>query len=102
VFSFYKERVVSEKKGLKDQMPKVASMVAKARADWGSAHVDQCVQAGVRGQADAFYAIEGGLVVGTPFTPGAVMRDVGMAFMVGGAAMAMRQPDAAEAAGVKP
>lgn len=56
---------------MKDAMPQTADWVNQKRAEWGRAHVDDCMRRAMQGQAGYFYAIEGGRVVGTPFAPGA-------------------------------
>jgi hypothetical protein len=49
-------------------MPKTASWVAERRAEYGAAFVNDCLKRAVAGAPDLFYAIEGGTVLGTPFT----------------------------------
>ena len=77
---------------LREAMPTVAGMIDARRAAWGAEHVDAQIKAGMRGQADAFYAVEGGNVLGAPFADPGVMEAVGQCFMVAGAAMVMRAP----------
>jgi hypothetical protein len=78
---------------MREAMPKVARMLDEHRERLGSEHVQACVKAGMRGEPNAFYAIEGGHVVGTPFTAVGLMEPVGLAFALGGAAIVMRGPE---------
>jgi hypothetical protein len=78
---------------LRRSMPKVAAIVDRMRAQLGADWVDQCIKAAVRGQPDHFYAVEGGHIVGTPFSSDLVLADnMQLCFMVGGAGAAVRQP----------
>ncbi len=77
---------------LREQMPRVAALVDEHRALYGDQHVDACVRAGMRGEPNQFYAVEGGQVIGTVFTAQANMVHVGMAFALGAAALVMRVP----------
>lgn len=81
---------------LRNEMPKVAGMVATRRTEWGKDHVNACIKAGIEGQPNQFYAFEGGHVIGTPFTrEAAVMPDADLlrvAMLAGSAFMCMRQP----------
>jgi hypothetical protein len=83
-----------KKPGLKELMPKVASMVAGRRSDWGDAHVTDCVTRGMRGEANQFYAFEAGRIVGTPFDNRADLDEmIKLGAMLDSAAfMAMRPP----------
>lgn len=49
-----------------EAMPKVAAEVAKRRATWGAAFVNDCIRRGMAGEPGYFFAIEGPLMVGTP------------------------------------
>lgn len=76
---------------LKAQMPKVAEMVAGMRRDMGDAWVDACIKAGMAGKPDQFFAVEGGHIVGTPFTLGsALAENMRVCFIVGGAGAVIR------------
>lgn len=90
-----------DKKGpsLKELMPKVASMVAERRRDWGDAHVTDAVNRGMKGEANCFYAFEGGRIVGTAFTGGVDLDHLAKvgAMLAGSAYMVMREPDPAQA-----
>lgn len=60
---------------IKHHMPETyASIKAKAESVGSDAYV--MVRRGLRGEANQFYAFEGGRVVGTPFTLIEVARDV--------------------------
>jgi hypothetical protein len=78
---------------MREAMPRTALMIDERRARLGDAHVLACVKAGMRGEPNWFYAIEGGHVVGTPFTAVGLMEPVGIAFALSGAAMVMRDPE---------
>ena len=76
---------------LKAQMPKVAEMVAKMRKDMGADWVDARIKAAMAGQPDQFFAIEGGHIVGTPFTlDTALAEQMRVCFIVGGAGAVIR------------
>lgn len=78
-------------------MPKVAEMVDGFRAEMGREWVDACITAAIRrGEPDQFYAVEGGHIVGQPFTVDVAMNEpVKLAFMVGGAAAVIRMKEGA-------
>lgn len=83
----------SQTVSMRTQMPKVAEMVDQLRAEMGRQWVDACIRAAQAGQPDHFYAIEGGHVLGTPFTPeSALGGDLARAFLLAGAAVGIRQP----------
>lgn len=74
-------------------MPKVAEMVDRMRHQLGSEWVKARIAAAQRGEPDQFYAVEGGHIVGTPFTLDAALNEqVRLCFMVGGAGAVIRQP----------
>lgn len=77
---------------MREQMPRVAALVDEHRTLYGDAHVVECIKAGMAGQPNQFYAIEGGQVVGTPFTCAMQMGNVGLAFAMGAAALVLRIP----------
>lgn len=53
---------------MRSTMPDTADWVARKRLDWGKEHVNDCLRrATVEKQPGYFYAMERGLVVGTPF-----------------------------------
>lgn len=53
----------------RDDMPLTAKWVDARRAEWGAAHVNECIRRSIKGgEADQFYAIENGHVLGTPFS----------------------------------
>lgn len=92
-----------DKKGpsLKELMPKVASMVAERRRDWGDAHVTDAVNRGMKGEANCFYAFEAGRIVGTPFVGDVNFDHLAKvsAMLQGSAFMVMREPKPAQAGG---
>ena len=49
------------------QMPETAKWVEGRRAEWGKAHVNDCIKRAMAGEPGLFYAIERGHVLGTPF-----------------------------------
>lgn len=86
-----------KKQDLKHLMPGVARMVQERRAEWGDAHVTDCVNRGMRGEANQFYAFENGRIVGTAFDGRADLDDiVKMGAMLQGAVfVVMRIPEGA-------
>ena len=74
-------------------MPKVAEMVDRMRNQLGADWVKARITAAQKGVPDEFYAVEGGHIVGTPFTLDAALNErVRLCFMVGGAGAVIRQP----------
>lgn len=59
------EDVVSENK--REAMPTVAGWIDDLRAAFGADQVDPSIRAGMRGEANRFWAREAGVEVGTPF-----------------------------------
>ncbi len=55
---------------LRESMPQTAEWVDRKRAEWGKAHVNDCVRRAIAGEPGYFYAIEGGNVLGTPWPAG--------------------------------
>jgi hypothetical protein len=53
---------------MRQAMPSVAEFIDAKRTEWGADWVNAQIKAGLAGQADCFYAFEGGQVLGTPFT----------------------------------
>lgn len=54
---------------LPTQMPGVARLIAEKRAKWGNDHVNECWRRGVLNmEPDWFFAREGALAVGAPWT----------------------------------
>lgn len=49
-------------------MPRVARLVADKRAEFGAEHVVECQRRGMAGEPGWFFAREGALAVGTPWT----------------------------------
>lgn len=61
---------------LRQQMPETAAYVDRRRAEWGADYVNDKIKRAVKdGEANCFYAVEGGHVLGTPFQS-AVSADV--------------------------
>ena len=79
---------------LRHAMPRVAETVSRWRAEWGDAHVTECIKRGMAGLPDEFYAIEAGHIVGTPFTWSSTAEEalVKQAVMTGACITAMRPP----------
>lgn len=50
---------------LRDQMPETAAFIDALRREFGAAMIDGQIRKGLRGEAPAFYAEEGGRAVGT-------------------------------------
>lgn len=58
-------------------MPGVARLMAEKRREWGSEHVAECWRRGVlQQQPDWFFAREGAIAIGTPFSD-ELIRDFG-------------------------
>lgn len=69
--------VTSKIEEIKRYMPETyKSIQAKAQAKGNVAF--EFVRRGLRGEANCFYAFEGGRVVGTPFTDAAINRDIAL------------------------
>lgn len=83
----------------RDVMPEVWKQLGEYRRQYGDAHVRHCVEQGMAGEPDWFYAFEAGRVVGTPFTADVVARRcVELAVALGGRfAVVIRPPDQAGA-----
>jgi hypothetical protein len=76
---------------LRTAMPKVAGMVDRMREQMGKEWVNARITAAMAGEADQFYAIEGGHIVGTPFSLDvALAENMRVCFMVGGAGAVIR------------
>ena len=75
-------------------MPRVWREIGAHRVKWGEAHVKECIERGMRGEPDWFYAFEAGHVVGTPFQADSeVVKLLQLAVTLGGGyAMVMRPP----------
>ncbi|MGC4075434.1 MAG: hypothetical protein QM702_00050 [Rubrivivax sp.] len=80
----------------RDVMPNVARWIDGRRAEWGAEHVRECLKRGTAGEAGWFYAVENGMVQGTPFTADAVTQQVlSLGALVGARfVVAMRPPEA--------
>ena len=69
---------VSDKIALiKGHMPETYASI-KRRADEGSTSAFEMVRRGLRGEANCFYACEGGRVVGTPFNAGQINAEIAL------------------------
>ena len=55
---------VESKRG---DMPLTAAWLDERRAEYGKAHVNDCIRRSLAGEAGYFYAIEDGHVLGVPF-----------------------------------
>ena len=62
------ELSMSRPASLREQMPDTADWVDQKRVLWGREHVDMCIRRAMRGEVGWFYAMEGGAVLGTPWT----------------------------------
>ena len=70
-------------------MPTVARLMAEKRREMGREHLAECWKRGVTlGQPDWFFAREGPLAVGTPFSDD-VLRDFGASQVTPGQALLM-------------
>lgn len=49
------------------EMPETSRWIVEQRKAHGSAYVDTCIRAAMKGERNQFYAVEGGHVLGTPF-----------------------------------
>ena len=80
-----------QRQSLRQQMPKVAEIVDRLRAQMGADWVNARITDGMEGKPDNFYAVEGGHIVGTPFTfDAALAEQMRVCFMVGGAGAVVR------------
>lgn len=57
----------SKKGTMRQTMPLTAAWIDQCREKYGALHVDNCLRAAMSGQRNAFYAVEAGHIVGTPF-----------------------------------
>jgi hypothetical protein len=83
----------ASKVDLRQQMPETAKWIEERRGEWGKAHVNECIRKAMTGEANQFYAMEAGHVVGTPFAT--AMQDDVVALMTefgGVGAWMMRSP----------
>jgi hypothetical protein len=65
-------------------MPMTAEWVDRKRAEYGAAHVNDCIKRAVGGEPGLFYALEAGNVLGTPWPAGTVLEaDQRFAVMMG-------------------
>lgn len=48
-------------------MPETADWVDRKRVTWGREHVDMCIRRAMNGEPGWFYAMERGVVLGTPW-----------------------------------
>lgn len=55
---------------MRDLMPLTAAQINDWRLRFGAAHVNDCIRRGIRGERNAFYAVEAGHFLGTPFNWG--------------------------------
>jgi hypothetical protein len=62
---------------IKGQMPETYASI-KRRAAEGSNQAFEMVRRGLRGEANCFYACEGGRVVGTPFSAGQINAEIAL------------------------
>lgn len=62
---------------IKGHMPETYASI-KRRAAEGSTLAFEMVRRGLRGEANCFYACEGGRVVGTPFNAGQISADIAL------------------------
>lgn len=71
-------------------MPGVSSLVKTKRQEMGDAHVTECVRRGLAGEPGWFFAREGALAVGTPWTDdGDIERVFGLQVALDGAAFVL-------------
>lgn len=91
--------VTSKIEEIKQHMPETyKSIQLKAQAKGNVAF--ELVRRGLRGEANTFYAFEGGRVVGTPFTDAAINKDVSLYMVEFGCVHVALWAEAAPAAGV--
>ena len=80
-------------------MPHVWQQLAEYRRSYGDEHVRQCIERGIAGEADWFFAFEAGHFVGTPFTSEAVQLHMRCVVALGGKfAVAIRPREGAPGA----
>lgn len=78
-------------------MPKVAALVAEKRRLLGDAHVNDCWARGMRGEPGYFFAREGAIAIGTPFTDDPVCAQFGAQHIKSGQALVLiRSPEGAD------
>jgi hypothetical protein len=65
----------AERAEMRASMPRLAQWVDERRAEWGRAHVADCIRRSMAGEPGLFYGIEAGRVLGTPFPLDSAMAD---------------------------
>jgi hypothetical protein len=74
-------------------MPGVVQLVKTKRQEMGDAHVTECVRRGLAGEPGWFFAREGALAVGTPWTDdGDIERVFGLQVSLEGTAFVLMRP----------
>lgn len=77
-------------------MPKVTAMVAERRTKFGAAHVAECFRRGMGGEPGWFFAREGAIAVGTPWSIDPKAVDLAAANVTAGQALlCMAEPEGA-------
>lgn len=83
----------------RDVMPETWRKIGELRDKWGKEHVADCIRRGMAGEADCFWACEGGHVVGTPFCADKELAQLlGLAVALGSRYAVVMRPPAAMAA----
>jgi len=92
-----RDKAAAKSPGMRERMPGVAKAVDDARRDWGPAWVNEQMRRALAGEADRFFAFEGGHLLGTPFTLDAALRDDALRGAMFGARhfVAIRPPEQA-------
>lgn len=79
---------------MREAMPGVAKLIAEKRAQWGDAHVTDCITRSLAGEAGLFFAREGPVAVGTPWAGDPVLANFAAAQVTSTQALVlMRNPD---------
>lgn len=81
----------------RDVMPEVWKKLGEYRKTYGDEHVRQCIERGMAGEPDWFYAFEAGRIVGTPFTVDAVQSHLRVSVALGGKFAVVIRPPQQEA-----
>jgi hypothetical protein len=73
-------------------MPGVTSLVQERRRQWGDAHVTDCIKRSMRGEPGFFFAREGPIAVGTPWSDERIANFAALQVTATQALVVMKEP----------
>lgn len=77
---------------MRDAMPGVARLIAEKRAQYGDAHVTECIVRSLGGETGYFFAREGPVAVGTPWDDPALANFAALQVTSTQALVLLREP----------